>query len=147
AGADTAQKYGGNGLGLAICKRLLDLMGGTIKVTSKVGEGSTLSFVLPYQPAAVQVVSPRKAQITANENVRFLCSVLLVEDVETNRFVFAETLESLGCAVEEAENGAIAVEKLAKKNYDLVFMDVRMPVMDGLQATQVLRDKGSTATI
>ncbi len=135
-----ARRYGGTGLGLAICKRLIGMMHGEIDVESRLGEGSKFWFVLP-----LKVVSgPLHAKPAVQPAVIGMSGarILIVEDNATNQLVLTKTLERLGYACAVADNGAIALEKIQSNHYDLVFMDVSMPVMDGLTATRKIRELG-----
>lgn len=135
---------GGTGLGLPICQSLVELMGGKISVESQVGQGSTFSFWIPLVPVAesdARIV----AQLEIRENSHSGCQVLLAEDVEINQFVITEMLEGLGCSVTVAENGQVALDKAVSGNFDVVFMDCNMPVMDGYTATRRLREAGLAA--
>ncbi len=132
----------GVGLGLAICKRLTDLMGGDLYVSSKLGEGScfTFSAVLSVpEPGAVPINTDEELTITRE------LSILLVDDNQINRFAARTLLEQAGHKVVEAENGEEAIEKNNAQRFDVVLMDIHMPVMDGVLATQAIRGSDSAA--
>lgn len=133
---------GGTGLGLAIVKKLLDAMGGTINVTSELGKGSCFQLTIPCRQAtAVQIAGYEHAhQQTAQATYDFTgCRVLVCEDNKLNQMIITKILKNAGCEVEIAADGLAGVQLVAQKPYDAVLMDVRMPVMDGLVATQEIR--------
>jgi len=140
-----ARRYGGTGLGLAICKNLITMMNGEINVESRLGEGSKFSFVIPLSVITAQADALPPPE-TTQQAVAHNAHILVVEDNETNQLVLTKMLERDGHRYDIAENGAVALEKLKKIRYDLVFMDVSMPVMDGLTATRHIRDMGDNFT-
>ncbi|HPX53520.1 MAG TPA: PAS domain S-box protein [Bacteroidales bacterium] len=139
ASSDTTRKYGGTGLGLAICKRLVDLQGGTIGVTSEPDNGSVFTFSIEYSMPAEE---PRTAESgTASDSMNALVGkkILVAEDNKINFFVANKFLESWGVKVTHVENGALALEEIKKQDFDLILMDLHMPVMDGIEATRIIR--------
>lgn len=142
AGPETARRYGGSGLGLMICKRLVGLMGGRIVLASSPGKGSTFSFEIPLRPIAESgrppsTLLPKPAMIKPPPGARG--RILIAEDGEANQLVAAAILRKAGYAVDLARDGEEALGAARTAAYDLVLMDVRMPRMDGLAATAAIR--------
>ncbi len=129
--------FGGSGLGLAICRRLVALMGGSIGLDSKPGQGSTLWFVLPLPRAPEESAT---ADLAASAPpVPGGGRILLAEDMPLNQELVRSALAASGYEVDVACDGAEAVEAVLTKSYDVILMDVQMPVMDGLSATRAIR--------
>ena len=135
----TSRKYGGTGLGLAISKNLSKMMNGQIGIESKEGVGSTFWFTAEFEISETPPIEIKEIVKKENKKDQIL-NILLVEDNLINQKVAIFNLKNLGHNVDLAENGKIAVEKFKKNNYDLIFMDVLMPVMDGIEATQKIRE-------
>ncbi len=137
ADTSTTRKYGGTGLGLVISKQLAELMGGSVGIESKPGQGSTFWFevLLAKGDKLLVQAEPKTFNFDLLKNV----SVLLVEDNLFNQQVAVELLREVGTDVSIANNGKEAVELLLTRNFDCVLMDVQMPVMDGIEATRQIR--------
>ncbi len=134
AEASTAQQYGGTGLGLSICRTLATMMGGEISVDSQLGQGSTFRVLLPL-PAAATAIPIEMAQ-DALPALR----ILVADDNPINLAVARAILESAGAIIETVSDGNQALERLRTGAFDLVLMDVHMPIMDGIEAVRRLRD-------
>ena len=143
--ASTTRKFGGTGLGLAISKRLIEEMGGTIGVNSVEGKGSCFWFELPLESGIQQQklkTAPDFSKVSAlqvEQLAEKILHVLIVEDNRINQKLAAFLLVKLGYKVDVAGNGVEALEAVGKKDYDLILMDMQMPVMGGLEATHKIR--------
>jgi len=146
----TTRKYGGSGLGLSISYRLAQLLGGELTVKSQPGLGSLFRFAIHCElPDGVSMIEApgnlavkREAPLPPSPRMEVEGRLLVVEDTPENQELICSQLERAGFAVELAENGEIALEKCSEKEFDLVIMDIQMPVMDGFEALAELRLRG-----
>lgn len=135
-----ARKYQGAGLGLSIVKRLVDLMGGKINVSSQVGKGTTVYVVLPFKlPEGVEF--PKNLEKGPLLQAKKRLRILLAEDDPSNALPVQKLLEKAGYTVIRAENGQQVLDLLNEQYFDLILMDIQMPVMDGVEATRVIRSQ------
>ncbi len=147
ADSSITRKYGGSGLGLTISKHLVELMGGRIWFQSEEGRGSSFFFTIPYVPADTQrevtahdsspvaESDPGNTPSVATRTAR----ILVVDDTEDNRFLLLTYLKKMPFEVVQSENGKEAVERVLAESFDLILMDIQMPIMDGYAATQKIR--------
>jgi signal transduction histidine kinase len=138
-----SRKRGGTGLGLAISQRIVEAMGGRIELDSRPNQGSTFRFTVDFaqDPAPAPPPAPDSAMGGLSTLHELSGTVLLAEDNLVNRMIALEMLQSLGLNVVEAEDGAQAVAQLERRSFDLVLMDLQMPVMDGYSATERIRER------
>ncbi|BBD09415.1 PAS domain S-box protein [Desulfovibrio ferrophilus] len=134
------RKYQGTGLGLGIVKRLVTLMEGSVTVDSAEGQGTSVYFSLPVTPAREEPMVPQ-GQLMINDLPRL--RVLVAEDNTVNRIYAERVLAEMGHTVSSVSNGREAVQALSQERFDLVFMDISMPEMDGLEATQLIRESSN----
>ena len=138
ADTTTTRRYGGTGLGLAICRQLVELMGGTIGVNSAQGKGSVFSVLLPLADGVEPAVVEHAPRAPHSHRLRVLCA----EDFPTNQIIARLMVEELGHEIDIVDNGAEAVAACAATRYDMILMDGRMPEMDGITATRLIRAGG-----
>lgn len=139
ATSGTSRLYGGTGLGLAIVKQLVEPQGGTITVKSKMNEGSTFSFILDFLKTNALAEMDTALLELQSENNRSI-KVLVVEDMALNQLLMKTLLDDFGFERDIADNGQIAVEKLQVNTYDIILMDLQMPIMNGFEATEYIRN-------
>lgn len=137
------RKYGGTGLGLAICKSLVQLMGGEIRIESAEEKGAVFVFTIQVQNHKDndRITKPDEPHEVYDLEENRLPGILVVDDHPINRKLMVSMLEKMGLVADLAEDGRQAVNMAENNNYDLIFMDLQMPVMDGLQATRLIREK------
>ena len=138
----TTKNYGGSGLGLAISKKLVELMGGEIWLQSREGQGTKVIFTLSCEEANVECPDKDMLCLTHQKTSdhHYQGKILLVDDAEFNRILIQEYLKDTNYEIIEAENGKDALDKAKVGEFDIILMDMQMPVMDGYQATQEIRD-------
>ena len=141
ADASFTRSFGGTGLGLAISKGLIELMGGEIWVRSEEGQGSVFIFTLPLQSAQKESAVPADAPLGGARKPPAAARILLAEDEPMVREMITMMLAQHGWQAEIADTGREAVEKWESGNFDLIFMDLQMPEMNGLEATRTIRDR------
>ena len=150
AESSTTRQYSGTGLGLAIVKQLIDVMQGDISVTSIENEGTTFTMVLPLETSIIQSVVHQSEHLPIinieEDEVPKDLSILIAEDNKVNALVAKMFCQRLGHQVTIAENGQLALDILQESSFDLIIMDNHMPIMDGITATQIIRNKLKLST-
>lgn len=138
ATSDTARLYGGTGLGLSIVKKLIESQGGEINVSSEINKGSTFSFTLSFLKTTIPIEIDFETNET-DKKIKYI-KILVAEDILLNQLLMKTIINDFGFIPDIAANGKIAVEKLKEQTYDIVLMDLQMPVMNGFEATRYIRD-------
>jgi len=144
ASSTTSRLYGGTGLGLAIVKQLIEAQDGSIRVKSKVDQGSTFSFILSFLKTNDEAdLDPETDELDLEiKNIK----VLVVEDIALNQLLMKTLLDDFGFERDIAENGKIAIDKLKDNSYDIILMDLQMPEMNGFEATEYIRNEMKSET-
>jgi CheY-like chemotaxis protein len=148
ADASISRKFGGTGLGLAISRRIVDQMGGTIRAESVLGEGASFFFSVPLPKADISALADSRGRSTESAfanilaNLREPLRVMLAEDNSTNQLVFSKLVQNLKFDLTIANNGREALDYASERTFDVVFMDMRMPEIDGLAACRAIRALG-----
>ncbi|MEO0551552.1 MAG: ATP-binding protein [Bacteroidota bacterium] len=147
ADESVTRRYGGTGLGLSIVKQLVELQKGSIAVESKENVGTKFTFTVPYKFGSEKdLINPGRSSKNKSVTHSFYGTrVLLVEDNDINRLYALNILKKWNCQIDQAENGYTALEKLKTNEYDIILMDVQMPIMDGYEATKTIRKTFPTA--
>jgi len=139
AESHTTRKYGGTGLGLSIAKQLVELQGGKLQVESELKVGSVFTFCIPYKKSNETLHATDVAISNFNLNELSELNILLVEDNNLNVILILSLFSENKMKLQIAENGSVAIEKIKANNFDIVLMDMEMPVMNGYEATRIIR--------
>ncbi|PCJ94898.1 MAG: hypothetical protein COA50_10980 [Flavobacteriaceae bacterium] len=143
ANSDTTRKYGGSGLGLSICKQLLELMDSDLKLETEVGKGSCFSFLLNFKKSDEEVLQNEDyLNIEAQDNLKGV-KILVAEDNQLNTMVIEKFFEKWQIDLDLAENGLVALNKSIANTYDLILMDLQMPVMNGFDSCKAIRESNN----
>ncbi|MCT4564239.1 MAG: ATP-binding protein [Maledivibacter sp.] len=140
------RKYGGTGLGLAIVKRLVELMKGSIKVESELNKGSKFSINIPFHTSDQYIKTKEKVKVPIINGMKDI-NILLAEDNKVNQLIMKKMFVKRGWEVTIAEDGQMVLQELENKNFDIIFMDIQMPILDGYETTIEIRKKGISTPI
>lgn len=140
------RKFEGTGLGLAICKNLIELMGGEISFVSQEGVGTQFDILIPLKAISARQKSQLIQTQSPSKQLETL-SILVVDDIRMNQVIFNQMMRKISVVPDIANNGLEAIDTVAKRDYDIIFMDCRMPEMDGFEATEYLRRQKYTKPI
>lgn len=146
ADASVTRKYGGTGLGLTIVKQLVELQKGTIKVSSVEDKGTTFTIEIPYAIGSATEIEEKTSVFNRKKNESVSLKdlrILLAEDNDINRLYATSILKMWECTADTAENGYVALEKVRNNDYDIILMDIQMPIMDGFEATRAIKKSGA----
>ena len=138
ADKSTSRRFGGTGLGMSITKQIIEMMGGSIAVESEKGWGTTFTIELKLPAGDLNKLTEGTQE---SDHLLEGAHILLVEDNMMNRFIATKSLSHFGCTVDEAENGAIALDRLRERSYDIILMDIQMPELDGVATTKIIRNE------
>lgn len=147
ADARIQQEYGGTGLGLSVLRKLVDDLGGTIQVSSMLDVGTRFTLLFPLDTGVEADIVKESVSDTAPDSQQLRLHVLVAEDNAINQLVAQRMLEKLGCEVTVVANGQQAVEAVREQDFDLILMDLQMPVMDGIAATEVILAESQNAPL
>lgn len=139
AESSTSRKFGGTGLGLSITRKLAEMHGGRIDVQSEAGRGSVFTLLIPYQLSQSVAASAEPQGAPLDQHALRNKRALLADDEPFNRYLLETIMEKWGVQADSVENGRLAVERMKAQAYDFVLIDLQMPEMDGMQATQAIR--------
>lgn len=145
ADQSTTRKYGGTGLGLVLSKKLAQILGGDVVLQkTEIGKGSTFLATVKDYSQNIEKASPKKERVQGSGTIEGLRGkrILIVDDSEENKILLRVYLAKAGMEVQSAVNGAMGVEKAMQEDFDLILMDIQMPIMDGYTATENLRASG-----
>ncbi|MDX1738924.1 MAG: ATP-binding protein, partial [Alphaproteobacteria bacterium] len=141
----TSRKFGGTGLGLSIAKGLVELMSGTISAKSEYGKGSVFTIRIPVELAAETSEKTEELENLTNWASSHALSILVVDDVQVNRLLISAVFDQMKQTIDTAANGVEAINKVKSSDFDIILMDIRMPIMDGIEAVKEIRDLSTSS--